>query len=269
VLLINLYKRGFSSLVQCKLVIRNYIESDLLGVIAFYNSIRSSNPHFARYEELIKYCIGNNQNRMNMVYIALADRTVTGIAIVAIENTGDLIEGNIIEVESADDLSLKALIKKSIDFCKNNNVDIISFVPPSYLNKAKIFSDWQKLDTSIMMGKALDISSILSIVLSGDTLNSSVLGKKVVLCIEGQNIQLNLNTHTIQRNINDDIDKSDIIVSMSGQIFISLVFGRVNKYMAYLRRRIRIKGTINIPLIFRLLNTLQCKSVSASLGDRM
>ena len=232
-------------------------------LIKLYNHTLADTPHFIRDENFLKYfmlCPGVNEDS---IFVASVDDQITGLAILSIttENS-ELKQGNIIELQAKDPPSTHALIRVAIDFCKDKDVDTIVVVPPPLPGINTVFRDWLKLETGAMMAKALSISSLIRASLSNQTIRDHYEGKEIVFHI-GEEIEK-------FGSITSESEKPAILIAMSQQTFLKIIFGQANPYVAYLTRKIKIQGMRNVFPILKLLCRMKMHTpLYVSLVDRV
>ena len=246
-----------------KPIVQTYRQGHLSRLIKLYNHTLADTPHFIRDEDFLKYfmqCLGVNKDS---IFVASVDDQITGLVIISIttENSG-LKQGNIIELQAKDLPSTQALIQVALNFCKDKDVDMIVVVPLPLPKINAVFKDWLKLETGAMMAKALSISSLIRASLSNQEIRDSYEGKKIVFHI-GEEIEK-------FGDITSESEKTAILITMSQQTFLKIIFGQVNPYVAYLTRKVKIHPMQNIFPILKLLRRMKMPtSLYVSLIDRI
>lgn len=242
---------------------RTYRQEDLPYLIRLYNHTLAGRPHFIRDENFLRYfmhCPGVDEDS---IFVASVDDQITGFAILSVTiEEGGLRQGNIIELQAKDVSSIYTLIQAALDYCNGKDVDTIVVVPPPLPQVNVVFKDWLKLETGVMMAKTLSLSSLLQALLSNEEIRKSYVGKKIVFHIGEEIVEVG--------DIDRKPEEAAILVIMSPQTFLKIVFGQVNPYVAYLTRRIRVRGVRNTLPILKLLCMIKLHTpLYVSLADRM
>ena len=247
------------------MIVRTYRQEDLQYLIRLYNHTLAESPHFIRDENFLKYfmhCQGVNEDS---IFVASVNDQIRGLAILSITTEeGGLKQGNIMELQAQDVSSVHVLIQAALNYCKGKDVDTIVVVPPRLPGANVVFKDWLKLNTGVMMAKTLSLSSLLQALLSNEKIRIFFAGKKkkIVFQIGDDIIKIG--------NIDSGTKEPTILVIMSPQTFLKIVFGQVSPYMAYLTRRVRVRGVRNALPIIKLLCMMKLSiPLYVSLADRI
>jgi putative sterol carrier protein len=208
------------------------------------------------------HCQGVNEDS---IFVASVNDQIRGLAILSITTEeGGLKQGNIMELQAQDVSSVHVLIQAALNYCKGKDVDTIVVVPPRLPGANVVFKDWLKLNTGVMMAKTLSLSSLLQALLSNEKIRIFFVGKKkkIVFQIGDDIIKVG--------NIDSGTKEPAILVIMSPQTFLKIVFGQVSPYMAYLTRRVRVRGVRNALSIVKLLCMMKLSiPLYVSLADRI
>jgi putative sterol carrier protein len=228
--------------------------------------------HFVRSEDFIKYFMKYQGVNEDSVFIAEASGEITGLAVVALTTEiGGLKQGNIIELLSKDLSSMRALVKAAVSFCNAKNVDLIVLVPPPTLKTSEIFRDWIKSETNVMMTKILSLSSLLQALLSNEKVRTACSGTRVVFQVGQESIEARIGSEKAEvSKIKGEPKHARMLISASPQIFLRVVFGQLNPYVAYFTGRIRIRGVKDTRFLLKLLSMIQVTApFYTSLADRL
>ena len=248
-----------------KLTVRTYRQKDLPYLIRFYDHALARTPHFIRDENFLKYFMRHPGVNEDSIFIASVNDQITGLVILSITTEeGGVRQGNIMELQAKDVSSMEVLIQATLDYCKGKDVDIIVSVPPSLPGANMTFKDWLKLDIGVMMARTLSLSSLLQALSFNEEMRIFLAGKrkKIVFQLGEEIVEVG--------NIYSKTEEQAILIDMSPQTFLKIVFGQVSPYRAYLTRRIKIKGMRNILPIIKLLHIMKLPTpLYVSPADRM
>jgi putative sterol carrier protein len=252
--------------------VRTYREGDLSSIIELYDEACPDSPHFTRSAAFLEHYMNYPDVDKDGAFLAQVDGEITGLAIVSVtREQGGLTQGNIIELQTKDAVSMQLLIEAVLDYCRKKDVDTIVVVPPLIEGSEGILEGWLKFDTGVMMGKALCLPSLIHALLSTDEIKTSFAGKRVVFRVGDQTIDAEMTTEGI--NVADSARKSngaaaEIIVSP--HVFLEIVLGKLNPYVAGLTGRVRVKALGNTVSMLRLLHMMRIEEpFHTSLADRM
>lgn len=254
-----------------KLIVRNYKEEDLPGVLVLYNSISNKSLHYARDEQVLRYLTHYPGVNEDGIFIAEENQEITGLTIVAITQLGELRQGNIIELQAKDAPSLDSLVRTALNYCEGKYLDVIMVAPPVCLDLERAFSGWQRLETTVMMCKLLSALPLIKALLDNKDITNSYSGKRIVFYLDSETIEVEITPESVrvaQGNNNDN--KAAISVMMSAKVLFKLAFGVANPYRAFLTRQLRIGRLKDAPFILKLLSKIKLNMpLFASLGDRI
>lgn len=250
-----------------KLIVRTYRQEDLPYLIGLYNHTLVGSPHFIRNENFLRYFMHYPGVDEDSIFVVSVNDEITGFAILSITTEeGGLRQGDIIELQAKDVSSMHSLIQATLNYCNGKDVDTIVVVPP-LLPVAKVaLKDWLKLETGVMMVKTLPLSSLLQALFFNEEMRARIRnsygGKKIVFHIGEEIVEVG--------DIDSEPEEAAILVIMSPQTFLKIIFGKVNPYVAYLTRRIRVRGVRNTFPILKLLCAMKLPTpLYVSLADRM
>ena len=237
-------------MAQSKLIVRTYKQEDLPHLIELYNHNLAGSPYFIRDEKILKHFMRCPGVSKDSVFVASVNNQITGLAILSITTEESrLRQGNILELQTKDASSMHALIQATLNYCNGKDLDMVVGAPPRGPLANTAFKDWLKLEPGVMMAKTLSSSSLLQTLLSKEEIRNSRAGKKIVFHIGEEIVELG--------DINGKTKEPAILVTMSPQTFHKIIFGQVSPYVAYLTRRIRVKGLRNTLSILKLLHRMK------------
>jgi len=197
------------------------------------------------------------------IFVASLDDQITGLAILSITTEeGGLRQGNITELQAKDNSSIYVLIQATLNYCNSKDVDAIVVVPPRLPTANEAFKDWLKLEPGVMMTKALSPSSLLQTLLPNEKMRNFCVGKKIVFHIGEEIVEVG--------DVDSKTEEPAIMVIMSPQTFLKIIFGQVSPFVAYLTRKIIVQSVRNTLPILKLLYMLRIPvPLYVSLADRM
>lgn len=239
---------------------RNYHEDDVAGVIGLYDSTPIKGPFLVRNESFFRHFI-RHPGVHNGVFVAEKDGEIEGIAIVPISEKEDLIEAKIIELRARNPLITDLLVQRALQYCHDKRADIVYIRPPIYEGVDKIFERWIKVDSGIMMAKALSVLPILKPLLDTDLVRKQYAGKSLLFVFDEEIIRVEVSSNAINAAVIDKVPQNPhIVVRMSSKTFLEIVFGRANPLIAYLARKIEVRGLKNTLGILKLLHSIRTRA---------
>ena len=238
-------------------VVRNYTEDDLEGIINSYTLTPMKGPFFERNESFLRYFM-RYPGVEDGIFIAQRNREIEGIAIVSISEKEDLREGEIIELWSRSASTVDLLVQKSLQYCSSKGVDRVQVKPPVLEGIDRIFDDWIKMCHPNVMAKPLSVLPIIKALLDTDFVKSHYMRKSFVFILDEEIIRVQVTADGVLTTELDRVQRnSDVLVEMSSKTFLEIVFGWTNPYMAYVARRIRVQGLQNAHMILKLLHSVR------------
>jgi len=259
-------------LAQSSPSVRNYQRNDLQNLIGLYSRSLANSTHFVRNQGFVKYFMQYQGVNEGSVFVAETNGEIIGLAIVSITvEIGGLKQGKIIEFLARDSLSMRALIRVVINFCKGKDVDLIVVVPPASLEVDDIFKDWIKFETNVMMTKILSLPSLLQALLSSEKIITTCAGTSVVFQIGRELVEAKIGPKKVDiSQIKGEPRRAKMFMSSSPQTFLKIIFGQLNPYVAYLTGRIRIHNVKNTRPMLKLLCMMQLTApFYTGLADRL
>ena len=240
---------------------RNYKEDDVEGIINLYNSNPMKGPSFIRNESFLRYFIRYPGVLQDGIFIAQKDGEIEGIAIVSISDKEDLREGKIIELRAKNASIIDLLLQKVLQYCRDKGADMVSVRPLTQEGTDKIFDGWIKVAPAIMMAKPLSILPILKPLLDIDLVKKAYVGKSLVFSLDEEIIRVEITAEAVQISELDRTPQNSAIqVTMSSKTALEIIFSWTNPYIAYLARKIKIRGLQNTLGVLRLLYSIRIKS---------
>ena len=146
-------------MVLSRLDVRTFREEDLAQTVALAHSNPNGCLCFARDELFLRYFIDYPGVSTDSVFVAIENENIVGLAIVAITGEENLRQGDIIELQANDTLSAESLVRAAEDYCAAKDVYMIAVAPPPHIDRRKVFADWQRFETNVMMCKPLSVLS--------------------------------------------------------------------------------------------------------------
>lgn len=236
-----------------------------------YHSISNKSLHYARDEQVLRYLTRYPGVNEDGIFIAEENQEITGLSIVAITQLGELRQGNIIELQAKDALSLDSLVRTALNYCEGKDLDVTMVAPPVRLDLEKTFSGWRKFETSVMMCKLLSALPLIKALFDNKGITNSYSGKRIVFYIGSETIEVEITPESVRvtkGNSNDN--KAAISVTMSGEVLLALAFGITNSYRALLTKQLRIGRLRDAPFILKLLSKIKLNMpLFLALGDRI
>jgi hypothetical protein len=242
-------------------IVRNYKEDDLVGIVNLYNSSPMKGPFFVRDESFVRHFFRYPGVLQDGIFIAQSHGEIEGIAIVSIIEKEDLREGKIIELQAKNTSIIDLLLQKSLQYCRDKGADMVSVKPPTQEGTDRVFSDWIKVAHAIIMVKPLSILPILKGLLRIDLVKKDYVGKSLVFILDDEIFRVEVNANGIRiGELDKTPDNSAIQVTMSSKTALEIIFGWTNPYIAYSARKIKIRGLKNALGVLRLLYFIRIKS---------
>lgn len=241
------------------LVIRNYRQEDLPAVIELYSSSQIKAPFIVRDKDSFDYFTSYPGVKTDSIFIAASEDKIEGVAILAIIQKRYNV-GRIIELWATDATAQNALLQKAAEYCRNNDIDAVEVKAPTFLDSGKTFADWQRMDQrEVMMAKPLSLVPLFQALL--DTTTSAKIGdgKRFLLICDDETIEVEISqaeAKIIERDKSWQ-DKDGILVEVSSKTLLEMIFGRANPYLAFLSKRIKIRGIRNILPTIQMLKAIR------------
>jgi len=253
------------------LTVRNFRKEDLPFLMELYENLSTRSFHFSRDESFLKYFMSYPGVDEEGIFVVQAADEITGFAIVSVTEEMGLRQGNILELQVKDASSMRALIREALGYCKNRDVDTVVVVPPPLGETDEILEDWIKFETGVMMTRTLSVSSVLQALFSNEEIRNSRVKKRIVFHVGDEIVEVKVTPNLVEVNHLDNEPKNaDVLVSMSPQTLLKIVFCRANPYVAYLTGKIRIRAVRNTLRILKLLDKINfALPFHVSLVDRI
>lgn len=259
-------------MVQSNPSVRNFQEKDFRVLKGLYQRASVHKPHFTRSEDFLKYLMQYPGVNEDSIFVAEISNEITGLALVSITTEmGGLKQGSITELLTLDLSSLRLLIKAAVNFCSHKDVDMVVVVPPPLSGVNEVFKNWMQFETNVLMTRILHLPSLLQALLSSEKIISSCSGRRIVFEVGHESVEVKIGSRAIEvSDVSFDKRRTEMLISTTPQVFIRIVFGQLNPYVAYLTRRVRIRELKNTRIILRLLCLMQQKEpLYTSLADRI
>jgi hypothetical protein len=252
------------------LTVRNFRKEDLPFLRELYENLSTRSFHFSRDETFLKYFM-DYPGVEDGVFVVQAADEITGFAIVSVTEEMGLRQGNILELQVKDASSMRALIREALAHCKNRDVDTVVVVPPPLEDADRILEDWIKFETGVMMTRTLSASSVLQALFSNAEIRKSCVKKRIVFHVGDEIVEVKATPNLPEiKHLDSEPKEADVLVSMSPQTLLKIIFCRGNPYLAYLTGKVRIRAVRNTLCILRLLNKMKfALPFHVSLVDRI
>ncbi len=205
------------------------------------------------------------------IFIAQTKDEITGFAVVSIIEEAGLRQGKILEMQVKDASTMSALTHEALGYCKSKNVDTVIVVPPPLEAADEILKDWVKFETGVMMTKTLSVSSLIQALFSGAEIRNSCVNRRIVFHVGDDIVEVKVNPNLVEvSTLNREPEKTDMLVSLSSQTLLKIVFCSANPYLAYLTRKVKVRAMRNTLPILKLLDMMKITvPLHVSLVDRM
>jgi len=253
------------------LTVRNFRKDDLPFLMELYANLSTRSFHFSRDESFLKYFMDYPGVDEEGIFVVQAADEITGFAIVSVTEEMGLRQGNILELQVKDASSMRALIRKALSYCKNRDVDTVVVVPPPLEAVDEILEDWIKFETGVMMTRTLSASSVLEALFSNTEIRNSLVKKRVVFHVGDEIVEVRVTPRLVEVNhLDDEPENADVLVSLSPQTLLEIVFCRANPYVALLTGKVRVRAVRNTLRILKLLGKMRfALPFHVSLVDRI
>ena len=251
---------------------RDFKRGDLPQVVELYNCASIKNPHFVRNGAFLNHFMNYPNANKDGAFVTEVDGKITGFVAVSVTmEQGGLKQGNIIEFHVKDATSAHALLQVAVEYCKLRDVDSIILVAPPLVETKEVLNDWLKFDTGVMMAKILSPVPLLKAWLSSERTRNLYAGKKVSFHIGADVVNVEITPKEINVFQTDGKqDKAVAQVFMSPEVFLRILLGQLNPYVAYLNGKVKVRGAKNTLSILRLLYLIKVDApFFTSLADRM
>jgi len=253
------------------LTVRNFRKEDMPFLMELYENLSTKSFHFIRDESFLKYFMSYPGVDEEGIFIVQAADEITGFAIVSITEEMELRQGKVLELQAKDASSIRALIHGALNYCKSRDVDTVIVVPPPLGETDEILKNWIKFETGVMMTRTLSVSSVLQAIFSNEEIRNSYVNKRIVFHVGDEIVEVTITPRLVEVNhLDNEPKEADMLISMSPQPLLRIVFCRANPYVAYLTGKIRVRAVRNTFRILKLLDMMKLVIPShVSLVDRM
>lgn len=253
------------------LTVRNFEKEDLPFLMGLYKNLSTNSFHFTRDENFLKYFMDYPGVDGEGIFVVQTADEITGFAIVSITDEMGLRQGKILELQVIDAFSMRALIREALKYCKSKDVDTVIVVPPPLRAEDEILKDWIKFETGVMMTRTLSVSSVLEALFSGEEIRNSCVNRRIVFHVGDEIVEVRITPRLVEVNTLDNEPKeADMLVSLSPQTLLKIVFCRANPYIAYLTGRVKVRVMRNTLRILKILDMMKLDILlHVSLADRM
>jgi hypothetical protein len=251
--------------------VRNFRQGDLPFLKRLYKNVSTKSFHFVRDESFLRYFMDYPGVDKQGIFVVQGTNEITGFAIVSVTEEMGLRQGKILELQVNDAFSMRALIRVALDYCKHRDVDTVMVVPPLLEEPNEILKDWIKFETGVMMTRILSVPSVLKALLSSEEIRNSYAKLRIVFHVGDEIVEAKITPELVEVNpLDSEPEEADLLVRLSFQTLLKIVFHRANPYLGYLTGRIRVRVMRNTLRLLKLLNMMRLTTpLHVSLLDRM
>ena len=258
-------------MAQSDLTVRNFRQEDLPFLKGLYKDLSTKSFHFIRDESFIRYFMDYPGVDEEGIFVVQTTDEITGFAIVSIIDEVGLRQGKILELQVKDASSMRALIREALNYCRSKDVDTVIVVPPPLGAADEILKDWIKFETGVMMTRTLSVSSVLQALFSDEEIRNSCVNRRIVFHVGDEIVEVKVTPRLVEvNNLDNEPKEADMLVSLSPQTLLKIVFCRANPYLAYLTGRVKVRVMRNTLRILKLLDMMKLAiPFHVSIVDRM
>jgi len=241
------------------LLIRGYRPEDLPDVVKLYDSSRVECPFFLRNKDYFEFFLSYPGVREDSVFVAVSEKGIEGIAIIAVAQKSYAV-GKVIELWASEAKVENALLQKTIEYCRNGDIDSVEVSPPAFLDSKSIFAGWLKINRGgAMMVKPLSLVPLLQALLDTTAQRKIGAGKGFLFVCGDETIEVKTGETgvTVAESAKSQQDLGEIVVRADSKSLLGVVFGLTNPYMAFLTGQIKIQGIRNIFRTMRMLRAIR------------
>jgi len=242
-----------------ELAIRHYRPEDYSDVIKLYNSTGTGGPFLARDEQYFNYFLSHPGVRPDSIFVAASENGIEGLSIIAINQDERYTIGKIIELWASGTAVGSTLVQKAVEYCCDKGVDRLEVSPPAFLDSGKIFAGWQKISQrGVLMIKPLSLIPLLKALFDTIELRRIEAGKGFLFVCDDETIKVKISETRVNIEGNESPwDGSDIMVRVSPQTLLELIFGSANPYIALLTGRIKIRPLRSTSRALKILRAIR------------
>ena len=254
-----------------ELAIRNYRPDDYLNVIKLYNSTSAGGPYLGRDGQYFNYFLSYPGVSGDSVFVAASKHGIEGVAIIAINQDERYTVGKIVELWAREAVVGNALVQKAEEYCRDKCVDRLEINPPTFLDSSKTFAGWQKIgQRRVFMIKPLSLIPPLEALFDTAVVSRIGHGKGFLFVCDDEKISVEISGNKVNiENNKSRVDGSDIVVRISPQTLLALVFGSANPYLALLTGRFKIRPLRGISRALKMLQAIRISQAwSLAIVDR-
>lgn len=239
--------------------IRNYCPDDCPNVIKLYSSACVDGPYFFRDGQYFNYFLSYPGVRGDSVFVAESKHGIEGIAVIAINQDERYTTAKIIELWASKAGVGSALVQKAEEYCCDKDVDRLEISPPVLLDSSKTFNGWQKISQrAVFMAKPLSLIHLLGALFDTVALRRIGPGKGFLFMCDDETIRVEMSGTRVNIEGNKSrLDCNDIMVRVSPQTLLKLIFGATDPYLALLTNRINIRPLKNISRALKMLRAIR------------
>lgn len=242
-----------------ELTIRHYRPEDYSDVIKLYNSTGTGGPFLARDGQYFNYFLSHPGVRPDSIFVAASEDRVEGLSIIAINQDERYTIGKIVELWASGTAVGSALVQKAVEYCCDKDVDRLEVSPPAFLDSSKTFAGWQKISQrEVLMIKPFSLKPLLEALFDVTMLKRIGSGKGFVFVCDDETIRIKISGTSVNIEGNKSLwNCSDIMVRVSPQTLLELIFGSSNPYIALLTGRIKIRPLRSTSRALKILRAIR------------
>ncbi len=253
-----------------ELAIRNYRPEDFVNVVELYSSTRTESPFFVRDGQYFNYFLSYPGVSQDSVFVAANDG-IEGVAIIAINQDEKYTVGRVIELWTGETAVGKALVQKAVEYCRAKNVDKLEISPPAFLDSSNIFTGWESVNQreTIMTG-ILSLRPLLEALFDTMVLGRIGSGRGFLFVCDDETVRVKINGTEANVVVAElPGGHSDVMVRLSSQTLLQVIFADANPYIALLTGRIKIRPLRDIFRGLRMLRAIRVEEAwTAEIVDR-
>lgn len=238
--------------------VRDYSEADFEGVCSLYKSARPNFPFLHRDGAFFRYFVSYPGVGDDGVFVAHAAGQIAGVAIISLSEEPDLKIGRIVELWASSEQAVEALTQRALEYCREKSVDIVLVRLPSQSGICRPLRNWTELKWTSLLGKPLSIQPILSALVNSKTLGNLAGVGEITLRIGDEVMKLTASGCAVAVTpLACLTGRPTAQVEMPAGVFLEMVFGQTNPYVAWARGRLKVRGVGNAWRILKILNRIR------------
>ena len=242
------------------LVVRNYKPQDLPDISRLYASSQPEAPFFLRDKDYFDYFTSHPGVREDSVFVAASEVGVEGVAIIAVVHEKYTL-GRIIELWANGGAAGKALLERAVAYCRDNNIDAVELSSPALPDLGSLSADWWPIDRGgRLMAKPLSLVPLLRALVNTPSVSKIGMGRRFLFVCQSETIDMKI-TESGGSVTRGDPSRRGLEnaanVRLSPTTLLGVLSGSLSPYVAFLTRRIKIRGIRNAFLVMNLLKAMR------------